>query len=308
MPAHNRQDAHTNSSTHLYHEPLLEHPPQTLLTHQLTHSFSKHARAPSYAVQKLLSDPTHLSDVVRFDLPLLGDLTDLRVVHLQCHIGTDTLSLARCGARSVVGLDFSGASLAEARDLAAKAAGGEKVSYVQAEVYDAVSALREHGGEAGFDLVFTGIGALCWLPSVRRWAETVAALLRPGGRLFIREGHPVLWSIDEFAPGDRHVIGYPYFEQEKPMVWEDNSTYVETAVPGTTFTATTGVEWNHGLGEIVQALLDAGMLVTGLVEHQSVPWPALPGKLVEREDGEWELKEGKERLPLTYTLQAVKKG
>src|SRR4030095_11395280 len=112
-----------------------------------------------------------------------GRLDGVDVVHLQCHIGTDTVSLSRVGARRVVGLVFSPSALREARALAARA--GADVVFVDGEVYDAVELLSAHC----FDLVYTGIGALCWLPSIRRWAQVVAGLLRTGGRLFIREGH-----------------------------------------------------------------------------------------------------------------------
>src|SRR5262245_8102354 len=130
-----------------------------------------------------------------FDVPRLGDITGLRGVHLQCHIGTDTVSLARLGAQ-MTGLDFSPAALTEARRIAALV--GVDVDYVESEVYDAVAAL----GSEQFDLVYTGVGAIGWLPDIRRWAQTVAALLRPGGRLFIREAHPMMWSIDEERTDD----------------------------------------------------------------------------------------------------------
>ena len=149
-----------------------------------------HAASPDYQVQRLIDDPSGLSEVVRFDLPLLGSIDGLRTVHLQCHIGTDTLSLSRLGA-TVTGLDFSPAALAQARALADAA--GERIDYVEGNVYAAPSLLGMHQ----FDLVFTGIGALCWLPSVSQWAQVVADLLKHGGRLFIREGHPMLWSLDE---------------------------------------------------------------------------------------------------------------
>lgn len=160
-----------------------------------------------------------------FDIPLIGDLSGLEIVHLQCHIGTDTLSLARRGAKHVVGLDFSPGSLHEARKLASKAAGGDKLSFVEANTYDALSMLDP----ASFDMVFTGIGALCWLPSIKRWAETVSALLRPGGRLFIREGHPMLWTMNEkitSAP----TVGFPYFERVEPFIVDDGG--METPSPG----------------------------------------------------------------------------
>ena len=253
-----------------------------------------HAASPGYDIQGLIDDPERLSHVVRFDLPRLGDVAGLRTVHLQCHIGTDTLSLHRLGAK-VTGLDFSGASLTEARALAAKA--GADIDYVQSDVYAALDVLEP----ASFDLVYTGIGALCWLPDVRRWARVVAGLLAPGGRLFIREGHPVLWSLDEERT-DGLVIGYPYFEQVEPMVFTEEHTYVESDV---SLTEQTTHQWNHGLGEIVGAVLEAGLVLVGLEEHRSVPWEALPGRMA-RDGGEFRLAEHPERVPLTYTLQAVR--
>ncbi|GAA1255903.1 class I SAM-dependent methyltransferase [Janibacter melonis] len=264
-----------------------------------------HEHSPGYDRERLLSGEHELSHVVAFDRPRLGDISGLRAVHLQCHIGTDTLSLHRLGAR-VVGLDLSPSSLAAARRLAADA--GADVEYVEADVYSAPSALADH---APFDLVYTGIGALGWLPSIDRWARTVAALLRPGGRLFIREGHPVLWACDDPRPDGLVVLAYPYFETPEPTVWDDASTYVEPA-PGSDggITATVTHEWNHGLGEIFTALTRHGMDVVSLEEHRTVPYLALGDQMVADPElpGEYRLAEGDDRLPLTYTLQAVRRG
>lgn len=248
-----------------------------------------------YRVQRYIDDSALLSDVVRFDLERLGDISGVRTVHLQCHIGTDTLSLARLGAQ-VTGLDFSSVALAEARALVAET--GDDVRFVEADVYSAPSVLEP----GSFDLVYTGIGALCWLPSVERWARTVAELLAPGGRLFIREGHPILWSMDETLTDDLH-LRFPYFEQQDPLEWDDDSTYVETERP---ITATKTYEWNHGIGEIVTALLAEGLTLTMLMEHDSVPWQALPGQMIEREGGEFALSTLAGVAPLSYTIQAVK--
>jgi SAM-dependent methyltransferase len=253
-----------------------------------------HAASPGYAVDRLLADPAALSDVVRFDADRLGELDGVRGVHLQCHIGTDTLSLARLGA-TMTGLDFSPAAVGIAGEIAAAAGCG--IDYVQSDVYRAAEVL----GDNSFDLVYTGIGALPWLPDIRGWAEVVARLLRPGGRLFLREGHPVLWSVDE-QRSDAITLAYPYFEHDDPLAFDGTGTYVPTDVE---FTHNATREWNHGLGEIVTALLDNGMRLTMLVEHDSVPWDALPGQMTER-DGEWRLAERADRLPMTYTLQAVK--
>jgi 2-polyprenyl-3-methyl-5-hydroxy-6-metoxy-1,4-benzoquinol methylase len=154
--------------------------------------------------------------VVRFDLPRLGDIGGLRGVHLQCHIGTDTLSLHRLGAR-MTGLDFSAPALAQARSLASRA--GADVEYVEATVDEALTVLEP----GSFDLVFTGVGALGWLPDIARWGAVVAGLLKPGGRLFLREGHPVLWSLDE-ADQRGLVVQYPYFERPDPDVFDEPGT------------------------------------------------------------------------------------
>ncbi|MEQ3551881.1 class I SAM-dependent methyltransferase [Pseudonocardia nematodicida] len=253
-----------------------------------------HAESPDYRVAELLADPAALSDVVRFDRDRLGDVTGLRAVHLQCHIGTDTLSLHRLGAR-VTGLDFSPASLDQARALAGRA--GAPIDFVESDVQHAHDVLPRHA----FDLVYTGIGALCWLPDIRRWAEVVAALLAPGGRLFVRDGHPLLNALDE-TDERALVLRYPYFETPEPLEFDDESSYATIARP---LTATVTHEWNHGLGEIATALLDQGLAITDLTEHTSVPWQALPGRMVEGDDGEWRLTDGHPLLPLTFTLQAV---
>lgn len=256
-----------------------------------------HAASADYAIDRFLADPGFLSHVVRFDLPRLPDLRGRRALHLQCHIGTDTLSLARLGA-TVTGLDFSGEAIAQARSLAERA--GTPIDYVQATVDDAVAVL----GTGAFDVVFTGIGALCWLPDVAAWARTVSALLTPGGELFLREGHPMLWSIDE-TQGDSLVVAYPYFETAEPTVFDEPGTYVETEHE---FAHTRSASWNHGLGEIVSALLSAGLRLTMLEEHRSVPWEALWGRMTRGDDGEWRMTDGADLVPLSYTLRAVKEG
>jgi SAM-dependent methyltransferase len=256
-----------------------------------------HAASVDYAVERFVDDPSFLSGVVRFDMPRLGDIRGLETVHLQCHIGTDSISLARLGAH-VTGLDFSQPAIEHARLLSQRSR--TEASFVTAEVYDAPRVL----GASCFDLVYTGIGALCWLPDIRRWADVVATLLRPGGSLFLREGHPVLWALSDARQDGLLALEYPYFEQEAPLVFDEGGTYVAT---DTVFQTTLSHEWNHGLGETVAALLAAGMELTMLEEHDTVHWNALPGRM-EQIDGdgwrEWRLIDRPERLPHTYTLRA----
>ncbi|HEY5198954.1 MAG TPA: class I SAM-dependent methyltransferase [Solirubrobacteraceae bacterium] len=256
-----------------------------------------HAASPHYAFDRFVEDPGFLSDVVRFDLPRLGDLTGVRGVHLQCHIGTDTVSLARLGAR-MTGFDFSPAALAHARGLAGRIEAD--ADFVEGELDHAPDLL----GRACFDLVFTGIGALCWLPRIDRWAEVVSALLVPGGRLFLREGHPMLWTLAADRRDGLLVVEETYFERKDPFVEDDPGTYVETEA---TFDNTTTHTWNHGLGEVLGALIGVGMEITMLAEHDSVPWEALPGQMDRDDHGEWRLTDRPWRLAHSYTLQAVKR-
>ncbi|MCU1392503.1 MAG: hypothetical protein JWM34_931 [Ilumatobacteraceae bacterium] len=249
-----------------------------------------------YRLDRYVEDPTLLSGVVQFDRARLGDITGREVVHLQCHLGTDTISLARLGGR-VTGLDFSPSALAAARQLAADCQ--QPVRYVESELYNAPAAL----GMSRFDIVYTGIGSLCWLPDIKRWASVVAALLKPKGRLFIREGHPMLWALGDGRPDQLVTIEYPYFEGPG-TVFNETTTYVEhegeLAEPET-------MQFNHGLGEIITALLRVGMEITALEEHDSVPWRALAhDTMIEDEAGEWRLRDHPERLAASYTLQAVK--
>jgi SAM-dependent methyltransferase len=250
-----------------------------------------HATSKTYDIDALVDGRRPLSDVVAFDAPHLGDLTGLDVVHLQCHLGTDTLSLARLGGRCT-GLDFSASALAVARDIAGRA--GLAIEFVESELYDAPDVLGVHR----FDLVYTGIGALCWLPDVERWAQVVASLLRPGGRLYLREGHPVLWATEELGPG-RLELKYPYFERDAPTRFEEPLTYTD----GAPLDDPVSYEWNHGLGEIVQAILDAGLVLTRLAEHDELDWPAFPW-FEQVGNGHWAMPGDRCRVPLEYTVEA----
>ncbi len=255
-----------------------------------------HAASASYRLDRYIAEPDLLSEVVEFDRPRLGDVAGLDVVHLQCHMGNDSLSLARLGAR-VTGLDFSAAALVVARRVSA--AGGPHVEYVEADVYDAADVL----GRERFDLVYTGIGALCWLPSITRWADTVAALLRPGGELFIREGHPVLWALDDPRPDDQVVLAFPYFETGGVRFTEED-TYVDQERP---LASPDIVHFNHGLAEIFNALWSAGLDITLFDEHDTVPWNPMGDAMREVGSGEWRLADRPERLPCSYTLRARKR-
>ncbi|WP_144877625.1 bifunctional 2-polyprenyl-6-hydroxyphenol methylase/3-demethylubiquinol 3-O-methyltransferase UbiG [Microbacterium sp. 1.5R] len=242
-------------------------------------------------------DPSHLSDVVRADLPVLerfvhgGSLLGLDLCHLQCHIGTDTISLARAGAR-VTGVDFSAPALAAASALAHRT--GATASWVQTDVLDAREAV-----EGDFDVVYTSIGTICWLEDLDRWAQQIAGLLRAGGTFFIRDGHPALYTLDEDAPG--LSIRYRYFGDGRAQQWDDSSTY---AGDGTVSHSRT-YEWPHPLAEILGALLRAGLRLVHFDEGRTLPW-RFSSRMVEVPGGfAWPEAE-RDLMPCTYTIVARK--
>lgn len=231
-----------------------------------------------------------------FEWDDLGELVGRDVLHLQCHLGTETIAFARRGARAV-GLDFSGASVAAANGIAEKA--GLDVTYVQANVYDAVPALEGRQ----FDVVYTGKGALCYLPDLDRWAGVVAQLLRPGGRLYIVEFHPLLNSLGPkpgAGEGPELLLRHDYLGGDGAVHRDATHTYTDgPAVEG----ATDSYEWMHGISEVVNALVDAGLTIRRLTESDELPWPRWP-QMVRTPSGWWRLPEP--RIPLLYGLLATR--
>jgi SAM-dependent methyltransferase len=225
------------------------------------------------------------------EVEALGDVSGLRLLHLQCHFGLDTLAWARAGAQ-VTGLDFSSTAIDAARTLAARSGLQERATFVCADVYDAVDAL----GPATFDIVYVSLGALCWLPSVDRWAEQVGALLAPGGLHYLHDVHPLAWALAE----DGLVVEHTYFEQPEPYVDDCARTYTDGNRPianGRTY------EWNHSIGETVTALVRHGLRLDWLVEHDWTVWPRF-GWLVADGEGNWTTPPGMPRLPLSFSLLA----
>lgn len=255
-----------------------------------------HTRSKSYDVEGFLAGNLAILPV---DIREMGDVEGKSLLHLQCHFGMDTLSWGRLGA-TVTGLDFAPKAVAAATELAAKS-GVDGARFVEANMYDAVQALN---GEQ-FDVVYTGIGAVCWLPKIGAWAQVVADCLKPGGTFYIREGHPVLYTLDDELTEPGYEMRYSYFEREEPLVWDDAITYTDNDA-GIAIENTRNYEWNHGLGEVVTALIEAGLVIEFVHEFDRCDWRALPWM---EPDGErqWKLPDGEEhRVPLTYSIRAHK--
>lgn len=249
-----------------------------------------HTGPRGYDIEGLLGDRSRISNTVRLDQPLLGDISGLDVVHLQCHLGTDTLSLARLGAKSVTGLDFSPKAIAHCRTLFERS--GTQGRFVVADVHDAPTVLGDQ-----YDLVYASVGAINWIPSMQRWMKVAASLLRPGGRLYLRDVHPMAMVIDPESDGELR-LRYPYGETAEPVTMQADKTYVGD---GTKLTAKTTHEWSHGIGEIVQGAVDAGLVIAQLREHFFADWQAYPS-MIEVEPGKYVLPEAPERVPLLFTL------
>lgn len=248
-----------------------------------------HVGSPLYDVEGFKAG----RDTLRpFEPELLGDVAGVRLAHLQCHFGLDSMSWARRGA-SVVGLDFSQPAVDTANGLAAEL--GLDARFVCADVYDAPAAL----GDERFDVVYTGFGALNWLPDLPRWASVVRSLLAPGGRLLLAEFHPFSWV---FADEDR-TLGYDYF-QDGPMAWEDEGSYAD--LEASTANNRT-IEHQHSLADVFTCLLEAGLAIDAYREYDYTLFPRWPD-LVAEPGGTFRLPEGATNLPLVYALLASAEG
>lgn len=226
----------------------------------------------------------------------LGELDGVDLLHLQCHLGVESIALARRGAR-VVGLDISGESVVQARSVAQRH--GVDIEYVQGNVYDALDVL----GGRQFDRIYTGKGALCYLPDLPLWADVVARLLRPGGSVYVVEFHPLLYSLGVVPPADGSqelLLRNDFLSGRGPE--KRDATYTYTDGPPLA-DARVAYEWRHEIAGVVNALVGAGLVVERLRESAKLPWPRFSG-MVREEDGWFRLPDDAPRIPLLYAVSA----
>jgi SAM-dependent methyltransferase len=252
-----------------------------------------HLRASGYDLEPLRAGHGRLNAIEEAEL---GSVEGLRVLHLQCHFGRDSLALAQRGAE-VVGLDFSAPAIAAARELAAELKLTARARFVEADLYDAITAIPE---PHSFDLVFVTWGAITWLPDIRRWAQIVAQFLKPGGRVYLAEGHPAALVFDDAQRLADGLPGYfaPYFQRD-PVVTDDPTDYADRTAR---LRNTRQYNWMHPLGEIVTSLLEAGLSLDWLHEHDAVTWQMF-SILIEGSDGLYRWPE-RPWLPLAFSLSA----
>lgn len=221
---------------------------------------------------------------------LADDVAGRSLVHLQCHFGLDTLSWARRGAR-VTGVDFSANAIAEARRLADRARIAD-ARFVEAEVTRAPAALS---GET-FDVVFTSWGVLGWLPDLDAWARAVTALLAPGGIFYLAELHPTILLYE----GDPSRRSYPYFRDAGPIREAIEGTYADRDARVENRDT---VSWIYELGQVVTALIDAGLTIDFVHEHDATCCAIVPS-LIESDDRLWRLPPEELSLPLSFSIRA----
>jgi SAM-dependent methyltransferase len=225
----------------------------------------------------------------------IGDVKGKSLVHLQCHFGLDTLSLARRGAQ-VTGVDFSPNAVRTARGLAVDAKIDAR--FIESNVYDAVAALG-----STYDIAYVTWGAIVWLPDLHRWARVVAELLKPGGFLYLLEGHPMALSLEQKKAEDPLIPGWPYFEQDRPMVIDEPGTYADKQAQ---LTHTRTHEWPHPFQQIFGALLEAGLIIEMFNEHDRIAWQLWP--CLEYDGARmYRLPKDRLRLPLSFSLRARKR-
>jgi len=247
-----------------------------------------HAKSEFYNVDGFMKGKTSLN---KFELEELGDIKGKSLLHLQCHFGQDTLSLARLGAKCT-GIDLSSEGIKQAKLLNDKL--GLEATFIESNLYDVPKTVKEQ-----FDVVFASYGVIGWLPDLKTWGEIIASKLKKGGFFYLIEFHPIVWMFDFLQTPPK--LTYPYLQSE--AIYEEyNGTYTNSDAD----IVSKEYGWNHGLGEVVSALTSAGLQIEFLHEFEKSPYNSFP-EMEKTEDGMFVLKENQRMFPLLYSIRATKK-
>lgn len=222
------------------------------------------------------------------ELDLFGDVSNKKILHLQCHFGQDSISLSRMGAK-VTGIDLSNEAIETAQQLAIKT--NQSTRFVNSDVYDLPNHLNEK-----FDVVFTSYGTIGWLPDLDKWANVIQHFLKPGGEFIFAEFHPVVWMFDD----DFSKVGYNYFN-DGPIVETQEGTYAnpESGVK------LDYVMWNHGMAEVISSLIKAGLTIEEMHEFDYSPYNCF-SHTEEFETGKYRIKHLGNNIPMVYSIKAKK--
>ena len=250
-----------------------------------------HAASDFYDVAGFRTGRITLTDIETSEL---GPVDGKSILHVQCHFGMDTMSWARLGA-TATGVDISDAAIDLARELNDEL--GTGVRFIRSNVYDLPEVLDEQ-----FDVVYTGVGAICWLPDLDAWAAVIARFLKPGGTFYMLDVHPMSLVFDAVQGPDgktdlRPV--YSYFPDPAGILDDgERPTYA-----GATPIRTPVYEWQHSLSEVVNALLRAGLTIEFLNEFPVAPYRAFPQ--MRHRDGWWRLPERDGSIAFLFSIRAA---
>ena len=244
-----------------------------------------HLKSNFYDVAGFLGGKSSLNEI---ELSILGDISDKSVLHLQCHFGQDSISLARMGAK-VTGVDLSDKAIDAAVQLAAQT--GTDTKFICCDIYSLPDVL-----DRKFDIVFTSYGTIGWLPDINRWASVIDHFLKPDGRFIFAEFHPVVWMFDD----DFKTVGYNYFN-DGPIVETENGTYADRNAEITN----TSVGWNHGMAEVINSLIKNGLQIRSFQEYDYSPYNCFR-HTNEFEPGKFRITHLGNKIPMVYSIEAVK--
>ncbi|MFT5725784.1 MAG: ubiquinone/menaquinone biosynthesis C-methylase UbiE [Bacteroidia bacterium] len=244
-----------------------------------------HYKSAFYDNEAFLKGKNSLKSI---ELELLGDIIGKKILHLQCHFGQDSISMARMGA-DVTGVDLSDESVKKANELAALAK--TPCRFIECDIYSLPEVLDEQ-----FDIVFTSYGTIGWLPDMTKWAKVIDTFLKPGGQFIFAEFHPVVWMFDD----EFFEVGYNYFNAEVIHETQDG-TYTDQDADITQ----EYVMWNHDLGEVLTALLAQKLIIQSFNEFNYSPYDCF-GNTEEYEPGKFRIKHIGNNIPMVYSLLATK--
>jgi len=222
------------------------------------------------------------------ELNEIGDVYGKSLLHLQCHFGMDTMSFSRMGAKCI-GIDLSDDAIKLAREINEELKLDAK--FVCCNVYETSEYVKEQ-----FDVVFTSYGTIGWLPDLDPWAKVIVERLKPGGFFYMAEFHPVVWMFDE----EFTHIKY-YYDNRELIVTENEGTYTDrnADIKGKEYS------WNHSISEVLNALINAGLKIEFFNEHMYSPYHCFRN-VVETETGKWHIKGMEGKIPMVYSLKAIK--
>lgn len=244
-----------------------------------------HAESDFYNLPGFLKGKSSLNSI---ELDILGNIAGKKVLHLQCHFGLDTLSMARLGA-NVTGVDFSVKAIEKATEIAK--AINANARFICCDVYDLHNHLNEQ-----FDIVFTSYGTIGWLPDLDKWAGVISHFLKPGGNFVFAEFHPVVWMFDN----DFEKIGYNYFK-DAAIIETETGTYADTAAP----LENEMITWNHSLGEVMGSLLNYNLVIKQFNEYNYSPYNCFRSA-EEYEPGRYRIAHLGNKIPMLYSILAQK--